>query len=66
MNIDVNQLQNLYFTEVYYCEIFIIHYILFFRKSFIINMDLVQSHWTKAENDARRIWIDEDNLKVST
>ncbi|CAG9537645.1 unnamed protein product [Cercopithifilaria johnstoni] len=32
-------------------------------KSFIINKDLVQSHWAKAENDTKRIWIDEDNLK---
>lgn len=34
------------------------------RKSFIVNMDLVEAHWAKAEGDARRIWIDEDNLQV--
>uniref|UniRef100_A0A0R3RTB1 Histone acetyltransferase n=1 Tax=Elaeophora elaphi TaxID=1147741 RepID=A0A0R3RTB1_9BILA len=32
-------------------------------KSFIINRNLVESHWSKAENDTKRIWIDEDNLK---
>ncbi|KAM3722411.1 Histone acetyltransferase Tip60 [Dirofilaria immitis] len=32
-------------------------------KSFIINKDLVESHWRKVENDTKRIWIDEDNLK---
>ncbi|EFO21022.2 hypothetical protein LOAG_07473 [Loa loa] len=32
-------------------------------ESFVINKDLVESHWAKAENDTKRIWIDEDNLK---
>ncbi|VDK84473.1 unnamed protein product [Litomosoides sigmodontis] len=34
-------------------------------KSFIVNQDLVQLHWAKAEKDKKRIWIDEDNLRVS-
>uniref|UniRef100_A0A915PXW7 histone acetyltransferase n=1 Tax=Setaria digitata TaxID=48799 RepID=A0A915PXW7_9BILA len=35
-----------------------------YKKSFIVNRDLVESHWAKAESDTKRIWIDEDNLKV--
>ncbi|VDO38653.1 unnamed protein product [Onchocerca flexuosa] len=34
-------------------------------KSLIINKNLVESHWAKAENDKKRIWIDEDNLKLN-
>ncbi|VDN07887.1 unnamed protein product [Thelazia callipaeda] len=33
-------------------------------KSLIINDDLIELHWSKASKDVRRIWIDEDNLKV--
>ncbi|VIO95725.1 conserved hypothetical protein,hypothetical protein [Brugia malayi] len=31
-------------------------------ESFVINKDLIELHWAKAESDTRRIWIDEDNL----
>nr|CDP97853.1 BMA-LSY-12 [Brugia malayi] len=33
-------------------------------ESFVINKDLIELHWAKAESDTRRIWIDEDNLIV--